>query len=76
MHSQVAGLEGAEIKVLAAGENHALVVSADGRGVWAWGCGTSGQLGVGRRRPRTGQVVAEDREVCSCRWVVEMVCRY
>ena len=72
MHRQVAGLEGADIMVLAAGENHALAVAADGRSVWSWGCGTSGQLGVGRRRPRTGEEVVEDAEVCSCRWVVEM----
>lgn len=70
-NSPVAGLEGVAIKAIAAGENHALAVTADGGSVWGWGCGSSGQLGVGRHRRRGGtdQVeAADDREVCTCRY--------
>lgn len=83
-NSQVAGLKNVAIHAIAAGESHALAVAADGRRVWGWGCGSSGQLGVGRRRRlrrcsdgknggEQSEEVADDREVCSCRWVGQSV---
>ncbi len=66
---QVAGLEREEVRALAAGEGHALALAADGQRVWAWGCGSSGQLGVGRPRRTKGAEEAEAAEgdVGSCR---------
>jgi len=47
---------------LATGEGHTLVVTDGGRRVWAWGCGSSGQLGIGRKGRRKGWREDDDKE--------------
>jgi len=50
------GREGGQgvITCIATGEGHTLAVMDGGKRVWAWGCGSSGQLGVGRKGGREG----------------------
>lgn len=44
-------LEGVAVLAVSCGEAHTLALGADGR-VYAWGVGSSGQLGTGDRQPR------------------------
>ena len=57
-------VEGREVSItcLATGEGHTLMVTDGGRRVWAWGSGSSGQLGVGRKGRRKGWREEEEEE--------------
>ena len=49
------------IRSIAAGESHSLAVPAAGRrGVFAWGCGRDGQLGMGSRKSRSRPTLVPD----------------